>query len=203
MREFSYDSDLIGGSLLVREARIIADLLFSKADDSEWKRVIQTENRLQKRSPATAKRQASALRKRLERLDEPFWRALRDGDDELASQIAFVAVLERNLLLVEFVETVLRDAFILKTEKLVQYQWMDFLEDRAHRDPAIGTWTESSKKKMGQVAFRILAEVGLLQSTRSLRLQNVLVRPEVNVLLEDSRRYRIKACLNVSSTNPA
>jgi len=42
-----------------------------------------------------------------------------------------------------------------------------------------------------------------LQSTRSLRLQNVLVRPEVNVLLEDSRRYRIKACLNVSSTNPA
>ncbi|WP_286804055.1 DUF1819 family protein [Marinobacter sp. UBA2498] len=203
MHEFSYDSDLIGGSLLVREARIIADLLFSKADDSEWKRVIQTDNRLQKRSPATAKRQASALRKRLERLDEPFWRTLRDGDDELASQIAFVAVLERNLLLVEFVETVLRDAFILKTEKLAQYQWMDFLEDRAHRDPAIGTWTESSKKKMGQVAFRILAEVGLLQSTRSLRLQNVLVRPEVNVLLEDSRRYRIKACLNVSSTNPA
>jgi len=203
MHEFSYDSDLIGGSLLVREARIIADLLFSKADDSEWKRVIQTDNRLQKRSPATAKRQASALRKRLERLDEPFWRTLRDGDDELASQIAFVAVLERNLLLVEFVETVLRDAFMLKTEKLAQYQWMDFLEDRAHRDPAIGTWTESSKKKMGQVAFRILAEVGLLQSTRSLRLQNVLVRPEVNVLLEDSRRYRIKACLNVSSTNPA
>ena len=203
MHEFSYDSDLIGGSLLVREARVIADLLLSKADDAEWKRVIQTENRLQKRSPATAKRQASALRKRLERLDEPFWRTLRDGDDELASQIAFVAVLERNLLLVEFVETVLRDAFILKTEKLVQYQWMDFLEDRAHRDPAIGTWTESSKKKMGQVAFRILAEVGLLQSTRSLRLQNVLVRPEVNVLLEDSRRYRIKACLNVSSTNPA
>jgi|TARA_R110000850_G_scaffold55855_1_gene131936 hypothetical protein len=202
MREFSYDSDLIGGSLFVREARVIADLLLSKADDAEWKRVIQTENRLQKRSPATAKRQASALRKRLERLDEPFWRALRDGDDELATQVAFVAALERNLLLAEFVGTVLKDAFILRAEKLAQYQWMDFLEDRAHRDPAIGTWTESSKKKMGQVAFRILAEVGLLQSTRSLRLQNILVRPEVNVLLEDSRRYRLKACLNVSSTNP-
>jgi len=203
MHEFSYDSDLIGGSLLVREARVIAGLLLSKADDAEWKRVIHTENRLQKRSPATAKRQASALRKRLERLDEPFWRALRDGDDELATQVAFVAALERNLLLVEFVETVLKDAFILRAEKLAQYQWMDFLEDRAHRDPTIAGWTESSKKKMGQVVFRILAEVGLLQSTRSLRLQNILVRPEVNVLLEDSRRYRIKACLNVSSTNPA
>ncbi|WBU42640.1 MULTISPECIES: DUF1819 family protein [Marinobacter] len=202
MQEFSYDSDLIGGSLLVRESRVIAELLLAQADEEQWKQAIQVENRLQKRSPATAKRQASALRKRLERLDEPFWRALRDGDDELATQVAFVAALERNLLLVEFVETVLRDAFILRAEKLAQYQWMDFLEDRAHRDPTIGTWTESSKKKMGQVAFRILAEVGLLQSTRSLRLQNILVRPEVNVLLEDSRRYRLKACLNVSSTNP-
>ncbi|MCC4272196.1 DUF1819 family protein [Marinobacter nauticus] len=203
MQEFRYDSDLIGGSLLVRECRIIAELLLEQADEERWQQAIYIENRLQKRSPATARRQARALRQRLERLDEPFWRALRDGDDEFATQVAFVAVLERNLLLVEFVETVLRDAFILRAEKLAQYQWLDFLEDRAHRDPAIEGWTESSKKKMGQVAFRILAEVGLLQSTRSLRLQNILVRPEVNVLLEDSRRYRIKACLNVSSANPA
>lgn len=203
MQEFRYDSDLIGGSLLVRECRIIAELLLEQADEERWQQAIYIENRLQKRSPATARRQARALRQRLERLDEPFWRALRDGDDELATQVAFVAALERNLLLVEFVETVLRDALILRAEKLAQYQWLDFLEDRAHRDAAIEDWTESSKKKMGQVAFRILAEVGLLQSTRSLRLQHMLVRPEVNVLLEDSRRYRIKACLNVSSANPA
>lgn len=202
MQSFSYDSDLIGGSLLVREARIIADLLLSKADDAEWKRVIQIENRLQKRSPATAKRQARALRKRLECLDAPFWRALRDGDDELATQVAFVAALERNLLLMEFVETVVRDAFVIHAEKLAHYQWLDFLEDRVHRDPAIEDWKEASKKKMGQVVFRILAEVGLLQSTRSLKLQHMLIRPELNVLLEDSRRDRIKACLNVSSANP-
>jgi hypothetical protein len=203
MREFSYDSDLIGGSLLARESRVVAELLLENADEGEWKQAIQVENRLQKRSPATAKRQASALKKRLSRLDQPFWKALRDGDDELATQVAFVAALERNLLLVEFLETVVQDAFMLQAENLEQYQWSDFLEDRSHRDLAIGDWTESSKKKMGQVVFRILAEVGLLQSTRNLRLQHMLVRPEVKVLLEDSRRHRIKACLNVSSVNPA
>lgn len=203
MQEFSYDSDLIGGSLLVRESRVIAELLLEEADEAQWKKAIQADNRLQKRSPATAMRQARALRQRLERLDQPFWRALRDGDDELATQVAFIAALERNLLLVEFVETVVSDAFILRVENLAHYQWLDFLEDRSHRDPVISEWTESSKKKMGQVVFRILAEVGLLQSTRSLRLQHMLVRPEVKVLLEDSRRHRIKACLNVSSANPA
>lgn len=182
---------------------MIAELLLANADDADWKQAIQVENRLQKRSPATAKRQSSALRKRLERLDQPFWRALRDGDDELATQVAFVAALERNLLLVEFVETIVQDAFSLRAENLAQYQWTDFLEDRSHRDPAIEDWTEVSKKKMGQVVFRMLAEVGLLQSTRSLRLQHVLVRLEVNALLEDSRRDRIKACLNVSSANSA
>jgi hypothetical protein len=203
MQEFRYDSDLGGGSLQVRDCRVIAELLLANADEVEWKRAIQGDNRLQKRSPATAMRQARALRQRLERLDQPFWRALRDGDDELATQVAFVAALERNLLLVEFLETVVQDAFMLRAENLAQYQWTDFLEDRSHRDPAISDWTESSKKKMGQVVFRILTEVGLLQSTRSLRLQHMLVRPEVKVLLEDSRRYRIKACLNISSANPA
>lgn len=203
MQDFRYDSDLIGGSLLVRECRVIAELLLAGVNEVDWKQAIQVENRLQKRSPATAMRQARALRQRLERLDQPFWRALRDGDDELATQVAFVAALERNLLLVEFVETVVSDAFILRAENLAHYQWLDFLEDRSHRDPVISDWTESSKKKMGQVVFRILAEVGLLQSTRSLRLQHMLVRPEVKVLLEDSRRHRIKACLNVSSANPA
>lgn len=199
MQTFSYGSDLIGGSLQVRECRIIADLLLRGASQEQWQEAIQQQNLLQKRSPASAKRIAQALRKRLERLDAPFWRAIRDGDDELATQVAFCAALERNLLLVEFIETVLKDAFVTRAEVLEPYQWGDFLEDRSHRDPAIGTWTESSRKKMGQVIYRMLAEVGLLCSTRSMKLQHLLVRPEVRALLEDSYRQRIKACLEVSS----
>lgn len=198
MQVFSYDSDLTGGSLQVRECRVIADLLLRHASPEQWHEAIQQQNLLQKRSPASARRVAQALRKRLERLDEPFWRAIRDGDDELATQVAFCAALERNLLLVEFIETELADAFITRAEILEPWHWSDFLDDCSHRDPAIGNWTESSRKKMGQVVFRMLAEVGLLRSTRSMKLQPLLVRPEVRTLLDDSHRQRIKACLEVS-----
>lgn len=200
MREFRYANDLTGGSLQVRECRIIADLLLQQADAATWQQEVLHDNRLQKRSPATARRIAQALRKRLEKLEHPFWRALRDGDDELATQIAFCAALERNLLLVEFMETVMQDAYLTQTPQLQAWQWAEFLDDRAHRDPLIATWTESSRKKMGQVVFRMLAEVGLLQSTRSLRLQHILVRPEVRALLEDSSRRRLIACLNISAS---
>lgn len=199
MQSFSYDSDLIGGSLQVRESRIVADLLLRKASPEQWHDVIQHQNQLQKRTSATAKRVAQALRQRLERMDAPFWRAIRDGDDELATQVAFCSALERNLLLVEFVETVLKDAFVTRADSLEAYHWNEFLEERSLRDSTIVTWTESSRKKMAQVVYRMLAEVGLLKSTRSMVLQNLRVRSEVRALLDDSHRYRLKACLAVSN----
>lgn len=200
---FTYDSDLTGGSLQVRESRIIASLLLDQADPVRWKDEIQQQNLLQKRSPASARRVAQALRKRLERLDPPFWRALRDGDDELATQVAFCAALERNLLLVDFMETVVRDAFVTRAELLEPWRWNEFLDERSQRDAAISEWTDSSRRKMGQVAFRMLAEVGLLKSTRSMKLQHLLVRAEVRALLDDSHRHRIKACLGISSAQAA
>lgn len=199
MHSFHYDSDLIGGSLQVRESRIVADLLLQDASPEQWREVIQQQNRLQKRAPASAKRVAQAIRKRLERLDAPFWRAIRDGDDELATQVVFCSALERNLLLVEFIETVLKDAFVTRAGVLEPYHWNEFLDERSHRDSTITTWTESSRKKMAQVVYRMLAEVGLLKSTRNMKLQNLMIRSEVRVLLDDSYRYRIKACLEVSN----
>jgi hypothetical protein len=201
MQRFSYDSDLIGGSLQVRESRVVADLLLQRANVEQWQEVIQQQNRLQKRAPATARRVANALRQRLERFDAPFWQAIRDGDEELATQLVFCSALERNLLLVEFIETVVKDAFVTRAGVLERYHWDEFLDERSQRDSAITTWTESSRKKMAQVVYRMLAEVGLLESTRNMKLQNLIIRSEVRALLDDSYRYRLKACLEVSNAS--
>lgn len=193
--DFHYNSDLIGGSLMVRESRIVAELLLAGVDDATWKAVILDENRLQKARPATARRMAQAIRKRLERLEPPFWRALYDGDDQLATQVAFCAALSRNLLLLEFLETVMADAFVTQVERLEPYQWDDFLADRTFRDPAISGWTDSSRRKMGQVAFRMFSEVGLMESSRSRRLRPLMLRPEVVNLLEKHHLSRLLDCL--------
>lgn len=195
-RSFHYNSDLIGGSLMVRESRIVAELLLIGADQEAWKAAIYDENRLQKARPATAKRVAQAIRKRLERLEPSFWQLLRDGDDQLATQVAFCAALSRNLLLVEFLETVVADAFVTQAETLEFYPWNDFLAERAIRDPAIAGWTDSSRRKMGQVVFRMLTEVGLMDDGRNRKLRPLLVRPEVMDLLEHHHLTRIQDCLS-------
>ncbi|XKF16597.1 DUF1819 family protein [Halomonas sp. BLK-85] len=57
---FSYNSDLIGGNLMVRESRFIAALLLEKTDDAGWQQAIMVDNCLQKNRPATAKRMAQS-----------------------------------------------------------------------------------------------------------------------------------------------
>ena len=198
LEKFHYDSDLIGGSLMVRESRLIADLLLREATAEQWKHAIQVDNILQKRTTASAQRNATAIRKRLERLEPDFWKALRDGDDELATQVAFCGALERNLLLLEFMGTVMRDAYISQAQHLDSYLWADFLDEHSQRDPDICEWKESSKKKMGQVVFRMLAEVGYLKSTRKLELQRVIIRAELRMLLEEHYKQRIKKSMEVS-----
>lgn len=180
---------------MVRESRSVAELLLDEVDDARWYQAIIVENRLQKNRPATAKRAAQAIRKRLEKLEPPFWEALRNGDDQLASQVSFCAAMARNLLLVEFLERVVADAFLTKAEKLQPYQWEEFLAERIYRDAAILNWTESSRRKMGQVVFRMLAEVGILDSSRSRRFQSFLPRPEVMALLKTHRHTRLQGCL--------
>lgn len=198
MHKFAYNSDLNGGSLMVRESRLIAGLLLNNASSEEWHLAIQIDNILQKRSPATARRYAQAIRKRLELVAPDYWRLLRDEDDELATQVAFYAALERNHLLVEFIQSVVRDAYLTGNKSLASYQWLEFLEDSALRDPTINNWTAATKKKMGNVVFRILCEVGYLENSRNLKLQKVIIRTELNTLLVAHNALHLKACMNVA-----
>lgn len=195
MQTFRYDSDLLGGSLMVREARVIAGLLLEQPSEERWREAIEAENCLQKPTRASATRTARALRQRLQRLDAPFWQALRDGDDELASQITFCATLERNLLLLEFLETTVADALAGRQAVLPAYAWMEFLDEHARRDPATQAWTEASRRKMGQIVLRMLAEVGLLNSTRQRHLQTLILQPELRRLLTAGGQHRVLSCL--------
>jgi hypothetical protein len=74
-----YSADITAGSLKVQESRVIADLLLRGVDTQHWKDTIEKQNLLQVRNPATAKRLARLIRKRLELMDDDLWQLVRDG----------------------------------------------------------------------------------------------------------------------------
>ena len=60
-----YLGDLIGGSLMITEAQLIAELLLSDPSKEQWDEAIVEQNILQKRSPASAKRNGTIIRVQL------------------------------------------------------------------------------------------------------------------------------------------
>jgi hypothetical protein len=193
----AYLGDLIGGSLMIREGQIVAELLLKKPSQDEWLDAIVNQNILQKRSDASAKRNASTIKKRLESLSDEFLTQLAFGSAELSSQLMFAATLIQSTMLADFMRDVVLDAKRMFRDLIDSNDWVAFWEDRSRLFPEFAQMTESSTYKIGQVVFKVLADAGYIESTRNKKLQNVYLLPEVKSLLADMHREDIVAAMEV------
>lgn len=194
-----YSADISAGALLLPESRRVAELLLTKPDRDTWVRAIEHDNILQKRSPATARRQARLIRQRLEYLDEEGWRLVVEGEREVVVQILFAAAIKHNRLLGDFMSEVV-GGHVRRLEEVVSPKdWESFLADCAQRDASVGGWSTTTKAKLFQVILRILAEARYLQSTRRPKLTLPLLHPEVLHYLRGRSEGRVLAAMEPKS----
>ncbi|MET3622985.1 DUF1819 family protein [Burkholderia ambifaria] len=178
-----YNAEISAGSLMIPESRRIATLLLSRPSDAQWEAALNDENLLQKK-PATAKRQARLIRRRLETLDEEGLRLVVEGDSELCRQILLSAAIRHSRLLSDF----MRDVYAVDLRRLERNlnhrQWDSFLAECEHRDDAVSRWAESTREKLFQVIVRILFEAKYLDSTGRRGLTPPLVHPRAEAYLK-------------------
>lgn len=183
---------------MLRESRAIVELLFREPDVKAWHQALAVENILQKSSPATSKRMATLIRKRLELMPRELWEMVANGTTEVATQSLLAAAIKHSRLLGDFMQQVLMRHYKEFNNQLQTREWEAFLVECAHIDPVVATWSPITRKKMGQVVYRILSEAGYLDGTRSLKLQPVLIAPEViKVLFEHNEKYVLK-CMEIA-----
>jgi len=181
-RNVAYNAEISAGSLLLPESRRIARLLLGHPSPEQWDRALKSENLLQKK-PATARRQARLIRKRLATLDDEGLQLVADGDGELSSQVLLAAAARHSLLLSDF----LRDVYAPDLRRLERYlshrQWDAFLAECECRDPAVGTWAASTRAKLFQVIVRMLVEAKYLDSARRRGLTPPMLHPQARAYL--------------------
>lgn len=174
-----YLGDIIGGSIMLRESRLIAQLLLQHPDDKAWERAIVEENLLQKNSVHSAKRMASTVRKRLELMSDDFLSDLLTAPDDLAKQMIMLAILCQSPVLMDFMATEVADARRMYRDVMRSDDWPEFFASRQRVIADLDQYSSSSIQKMGSNVFKILADVGYLESARSKRLKNIYVLPEI------------------------
>ena len=191
----TYNAEISAGSLMLLESKRIASLLLTAPDDAGWLHAIEISNILQKKTPATARRQATLIRKRLITLDAAAWTAISSRESEVATQLLLAAAVKHSELLGDF----MRNVYAARQRKLETglsaTDWADFLADCAHHDRAVANWSESTQAKLFQVIVRILVEAKYLENSRSMKLTPPPLHPDVRRYLQDRHESYALDCL--------
>ncbi len=193
-----YHTDLTAGSLKVAESRIIADLLLSGSDAQGWRTAIFDDNVLQARSPMTAKRLRTLIRRRLEPMGSGLWLLVRDGSALVATHACLAAAVKRSFLLGDFMDLVLREQYRLFAPSLAPKLWDDFIEACRGRDPEMPVWSPATIERLRSSVFQSLEQAGYVDSTRALNLRTVHVAPEVLSYLRERDEHYVLRCIQVA-----
>lgn len=190
-----YNAEISAGSLLPLESRRIATLLLSGPDTEAWQHAIETENILQKKTPATARRQATLLRRRLTTLEPEAWKMMVERDNEVTIQLLLSAAVKHSHLLGDFMRHVYADRQRRLEPALRSSDWQDFLAECGHHDAAVSSWADSTKAKLFQVIIRILTEAKYLDNPRSMKLTPQSLHPDVRRYLVAHNESYVLDCL--------
>ena len=190
-----FNAEISAGSLMPLESKRVAALLLSRPDEAAWVNAIEVENILQKKTPATARRQATLLRKRLNTLDAQAWTMIAERESEVVTQLLLAGAIKHSQLLGDFVRNVYAAHQRRMDPAIAALDWQDFLAECAHQDPAVAGWSDSTKTKLFQVIIRILVEAKYLESARTMKLSPRSLHPTVRRYLLERNEAYVLDCL--------
>jgi len=192
-----YRADITAGSLKVAESRVIADLLLRGVTGKDWDSATISQNVLQARTPATAKRLTRLIRQRLEPMKADLWRLVRDGSGDIPTHACLAAAVKHSALLGDFLDLVVRDQIRIFGSSLTNQLWQEYLDGCRGRDPDMPDWNESTRRRLRSTVFQILAQAGYIDNTRSRKLQTVhIASPVINYLKRHHEDYVLR-CIQV------
>lgn len=194
----TYNAQLTAGALLLPESREVARLLVNKVDEAGWRKAIQQENVLQKRTLSSAMRVAGLIRNRLSLLKPDVLTLVAEGDRETATQVLLVGAIKHSRLLGDFMLTVLKDAYRTYRKNLSRDDWATFLRECEQKSDDVSKWSMRTRRDLGNTVLRILAEASYLENTKSLRLTTPRILHTIRQYLKAEGEDYVLSCLDVT-----
>ncbi len=195
MKKNPYPANFTKASLLIPESRTIAGLLLQNPTPAEWKQQVFDENVLQRRTRNSAETAANLIRSRLNTMDEKLWEFVHKGSKELATQAVLAATVKYSPLLGDYLREVYQRERKQFADQLRPTSWDQFIEDCHNRVPDLPVRSESTQAKLKQNAFRMLAEAGLIEDTKSMAIRRMLLAPQLKQYLVSRKEDYVLKCL--------
>ena len=125
-------------------------------------KAVREEGLLGYQATKTAERIGSELIGRFRELDAPLLERLRVCIPEERRMIAWVACCRHYSFVREFATEVVRDRFLAGVSYVAKADYLSFYERKEAQHPELAAVSESTRDKLRQVLFRMLADAGIL-----------------------------------------
>ena len=155
-------------------------------EKTNWTETVQTaldENLLQRNTLASRRRILREVRQRLVTLHDSTIAGFPEASPEEKRAIALLAVCKCYPFVFSFIRDVLREKLAVFDNELTLSDFHSFWNALSVKHPELDEITVNSRKKLRQVLFRILAEAGLLKSTRNPVITPIFLTPVLEGIL--------------------
>ena len=182
-----YNGSLTREQFLFYEIRTVASLMQEGLSRDEILEKIAKENLFQFPTERMTESITNTCFKRIDALDsEILVYHLAYSPAEIAKQVNLYAMMKYNLLVWDFMTTVIAEKYRTQEFDFSKKDLNVFFSRLQEQDDTVASWSDSTINKIKQVLTRILVECEYLDSIRSTQLNLVAIVPE----LEDEIRAK-------------
>lgn len=143
----------------------------------------------------TNQRHFQELRIRLENLTKEEIELLADGDLNDKKYVTLLALCKSYRFIFDFVVEVVREKALVYDFEIRESDYNSFINRKIYDHPEFEQLSESTKDKIKQVLFRILAEVGLIDNAKSRVIQPVLIGAKLEKIIRNDNPGFLKLFL--------
>lgn len=173
-----YSLSYTAASLRIHDTLLVADAM--KRDNFEG-----IDEEIGNGKSATGHRIKMEIIKRLQNLTESQFNFLLEASLDDARKVSFLAICKTYDFIHQFVVEVLLEKIMQLDLVISDGEYLSFYNRKCEQHPELEEISESSIYKIKQVLFRILEEVGLIDSVRNKVLQPQFISTTLEKLIKD------------------
>jgi hypothetical protein len=186
VKQKKYSFSFTGASASIVETLVIAEEYDRLRDWKAVRALLLEHNLLKKVKQATFKREFLEIKKRISLLTQDQLRLLVHGSLDDAKAIILVALVKTYIFLRDFIVEVIRTKYLLFENTLSDIDYLRFIETKSLSHNELTKITEATAKKVKQVIFKLLEQVGLITSVRNgTILKPILNKNVIDVVVND------------------
>jgi hypothetical protein len=181
-----YTFSFTGASALIAETLVIAEEYNRLKDWKAVEKSLLDNNLLNKVKQATFKREFSEIKKRLSLLTEDQLQLMIQGSLDDAKAMILLSLVKAYSFLMDFIVEVIRNKYLLFDTVVSEIDYIKFVNTKSLSHNELNAITEVTAKKVKQVIFKLLEQVGLItQAKNGSILKPILNSKVIDVIVDD------------------